>query len=63
VEFSEEANKPTSKIAVLGILAGLFGLPVKCLLPTRNELGWHLNPDEKDVFGVNQKALAFWQKA
>jgi len=38
-------------------MAGLFGLPVKCLLPTRTELGWHLDPDEKDVFGANQKAL------
>jgi len=36
---------------------GLWRLPVKLLLPTKNELGGGLDPDEKDVFGVNAKAL------
>jgi len=35
----------------------LWYLPVKLLLPTKNELGGSLDPDEKDVFGVNAKAL------
>jgi len=29
-------------------------------LPTKNELGGSLDPDEKDVFGVNAKALEVW---
>lgn len=35
----------------------LWRLPVKLLLPTKNELGGSLDPNEKDVFAVNAKAL------
>jgi hypothetical protein len=38
-------------------MPGLLRLPVKLLLSTRNELGGYLDSDEKDVFGVNSKAL------
>src|SRR5438309_12042922 len=41
----------------------LFGraltFTIKLLQPTKNELGGSLDPDEKDVFGVNVKALSF----
>jgi hypothetical protein len=38
-------------------LEGLWHLPVKLLLPTKNELGEHLDRDAKEVLAVNAKAL------
>jgi hypothetical protein len=38
---------------------GLWRLPVKLLLPTKNAFGGSLDRDEKDVFAVNAKALCW----